>query len=103
MIIVDAALERREREGRPIRVGLVGAGYMGRGIALEFLTPIAGMRLVAIANRTLADAARAYREAGVDDVSTVDSVAALERVRHHRRRAGAVSSRGHRRRHRVHG
>ena len=85
MIIVDAALERREREGRPIRVGLVGAGYMGRGIALEFLTPIAGMRLVAIANRTLADAARAYREAGVDDVSTVDSVAALERVISNRR------------------
>src|SRR5438093_21298 len=78
MIIVDAALERREREGRPIRVGLVGAGYMGRGIALEMLTPVLGMRLVAIANRTLAEAARAYRDAGLDAVSAVDSVARLE-------------------------
>ncbi len=77
MIIVDVALGRREREGRPIRVGLVGAGYMGRGIALEILTPVVGMRLVAIGNRTLAEAARAYRDAGVDDVHLVDSLAQL--------------------------
>ena len=80
MIIVDAALERREREGRPIRVGLVGAGYMGRGIALEILTSVGGMRLAAIANRTPSEAVRAYRNAGVDTVTTVDSVARLERA-----------------------
>jgi len=80
VIIVDAALERREREGRPIRIGLVGAGYMGRGIALEILTPVVGMRLAAIANRTLEDAVQAYHDAGVDTVSTVDSVARLERA-----------------------
>ena len=78
MILVDTALERREREGKPIRVGLIGAGYMGRGIALQFLTPLAGMRLVAIANRTLAEAERAYREAGADSVKTVGSVGRLE-------------------------
>jgi len=80
MIIVDTALERRERAARPIRVGLVGAGYMGRGIALELLTPIVGMRLVAIANRTLGEALRAYREAGVHAVRPVDSEERLERV-----------------------
>ncbi len=78
MIIVDTALERRDREGRPIRVGLVGAGYMGRGIALEILTPVVGMRLVAIANRTLTEAARAYREAGVDAPTMVHSIEQLE-------------------------
>jgi predicted homoserine dehydrogenase-like protein len=78
MIIVDTALEARERCGRPIRVGLVGAGYMGRGIALEILTPIRGMRLVAISNRTLAGAARAYREAGMDEFKIVSSMAELE-------------------------
>lgn len=51
---------------------------MGRGIALEILTPIVGMRLVAIGNRTLAEAARAYRDAGVDDVHLVDSLAQLK-------------------------
>jgi len=78
MIIVDKALEERERQGNPIRVGLVGAGYMGRGITLDILTTVPGMRLVAIANRTLSQAVRAYHEAGADDVVTVDSVSALE-------------------------
>ena len=78
MILVDTALEGREREGKPIRVGLIGAGYMGRGIALQFLTPLVGMKLVAIANRTLPDAERAYLQAGIDSVKTVGTVAQLE-------------------------
>ncbi len=78
MIIVDTALEKREREKRPVRVGLVGAGYMGRGIAMQFLTPLAGMRLVAIANRTLTQAQRAYREAGAADPVVVKGVRELE-------------------------
>ncbi len=78
MIIVDAALEKREKEGNPVRVGLVGAGYMGRGIALQLLTPMVGMRLAAVCNRSISEAGRAYREAGVDAARTVDSVAQLE-------------------------
>jgi predicted homoserine dehydrogenase-like protein len=78
MVIVDTALEKRERENRPVRVGLVGAGYMGRGIALQFLTPLAGMRLVAIANRTLSQAQRAYREAGAADAVVVKGIRQLE-------------------------
>ena len=65
MVIVDTELEKREGIGKPIRVGLVGAGVMGRMIALQLLTPITGMKLVAIANRTVAKAERAYREGGV--------------------------------------
>src|SRR6266851_4915793 len=71
MIMVDVALERCEREGRPVRVGLVGAGYMGRGIALQLLTPLAGLRLVAIAHRQHAvtdDAAVLCDAAGIDVV-----------------------------------
>ena len=68
MIIVDRALERaRAAEGRPIRVGMVGAGFMGRGIALQILTAIPGMELVAIANRT-SSAREAYAQAGAEDV-----------------------------------
>jgi predicted homoserine dehydrogenase-like protein len=78
MILVDRALERREREGRPIRVALIGTGFMGRGIALQMLQSTLGMRLVVIANRHLAGAARAYREAGVSEVRTVDTCAELE-------------------------
>ncbi len=77
MIIVDSALEQREREGRPVRVGLVGAGYMGRGIAFQ-MARMRGIRLVAITNRTLSEAARAYREAGVAPVLTASTAGDLD-------------------------
>ena len=78
MIIIDKALEKRHQEGNPIRVAMVGAGYMGRGIALQIVTATVGMELVAISNRTLAEAERAYRQAGVESVKTVETVARLE-------------------------
>ena len=65
MIIVDTALRKREEQGRPIRVGMVGAGFMGRGLANHIVNTVPGMVLVAVANRTLANAERAYVEAGV--------------------------------------
>ena len=80
MIIVDTALKRREQEGRPIRVGLVGAGFMARGVALQISTAVPGMRVAAIANRTLDGAKRAYRESGIDEVRVVETVAQLERA-----------------------
>ena len=49
MIIVDKALQ--ERKNKPIRVGMVGAGFMGKGIAYQ-LQKTVGMKLVAISNRT---------------------------------------------------
>ena len=78
MIIVDNALERRQQEGNPIRVAMVGAGYMGRGIALQIVTATAGMKLAAISNRTISEAGRAYRQAGVESVKTVETVTQLE-------------------------
>ncbi|MDT8340406.1 MAG: hypothetical protein RQ751_02750 [Longimicrobiales bacterium] len=79
MIIVDTALERREAEGRPIRVGIVGAGYMGRGIALHLLQGCAGMRLSAMCNRDLEKAALAYTQAGAERPPAVTSPAELDR------------------------
>ena len=67
MIIVDTALQKREAEGRPIRVALVGAGYIGRGMTLQIERYIPGMRVAAIANRTAAHAQNAYHQAGLDD------------------------------------
>jgi predicted homoserine dehydrogenase-like protein len=61
---VYSALQERERAGNPVRIGMVGAGATGRAIALQLGTPVPGMRLVAIANRTLEHGERAFREAG---------------------------------------
>ena len=63
-MIVDTALREREATNHPIRVGMVGAGSSGRAIALQLGTPVPGIRLVAIANRTPEHGARAFREAG---------------------------------------
>jgi predicted homoserine dehydrogenase-like protein len=78
MIIVDRALAKREAEGRPIRVAMVGAGVMGRNLARQIVTVVPGMDLVAISNRHLDGAARCYGDAGVADVRAVDTAAALE-------------------------
>jgi len=78
MIIVDKALEKRHQQGNPIRVAIVGAGYMGRGIALQIMTATPGMELVAVSNRTLSEAERSYRQAGVDSIKAVETVAQLE-------------------------
>lgn len=78
MIIVDTALAKRESEGCPIRVGVIGAGYMGRGMILTIVKSITGMSVSAVYNRTLATAAQAYEQAGVEDVEHATSVAQLE-------------------------
>ena len=80
MVIVDTALEKREREGNPIRVGIVGAGYMGRGIALQLLAPACGVRLAAIANRTLAKARQVFCDAGLEKPKVATSAAELDRA-----------------------
>jgi predicted homoserine dehydrogenase-like protein len=79
------ALEERADAGNPIRVGLVGAGYAGRGFAARVIRRIPGIELVAIANRTIAEAERAYREAGIDAPGHVDTAADLDAaIRQHR-------------------
>jgi predicted homoserine dehydrogenase-like protein len=66
-MITDTALLDREAKGKPIRVGMVGAGATGRAIAMQLGTPVPGMRLMAIANRTPAHAERAFREGGIEE------------------------------------
>ena len=77
---VDTVLREREAAGRPIRVGMVGAGATGRAIALQLGTPVPGMRLVAIANRTPENAERAFREASIQGWGRVSSVQEAERA-----------------------
>jgi predicted homoserine dehydrogenase-like protein len=80
VIVVDRALEERAASGRPVQVGMVGAGAMGRGIARQMFRAFPGLRLAAVANRTLDNAARAYAESGVTDARSVSSTEDLERA-----------------------
>ena len=78
MIIVDKALQARAEAGNPVKVGMIGAGFMGRGIANQIANSVPGMELVAIANRRLDGAKRAYAEAGVEDIQEVKTVKGVE-------------------------
>ncbi len=87
MFIVDRELERRAKAGNPVRVGMVGAGFMARGIALQMLRYVQGMELAAISNRHVDEARRAYAEAGEENVVIVESVGELEDAIRRGRRA----------------
>jgi len=55
---------------------MIGAGATGRAIALQLATPVAGIRLVGIANRTLKNGERAFKESGISVWLTVTSARA---------------------------
>lgn len=80
MIIVDTELKKRAAAGNPVKVALIGAGFMARGITNQIINSVPGMRLVAIYNRNVERAFDAYRYAGVTDVVEVDTNSALEQA-----------------------
>jgi predicted homoserine dehydrogenase-like protein len=77
-VLIDAELRRLEEDGRPIRAAMVGAGAAGRAIALQLGTPVAGIRLVGIANRTAEHAERAFLEAGLGRARWAETVQEAE-------------------------
>jgi predicted homoserine dehydrogenase-like protein len=68
MIIVDTALREREAQNRPIRVGMIGAGFMGQGLTNQIENSVPGMRMAAVQNRHLEKALHVYRYSGRSDV-----------------------------------
>lgn len=73
MIIVDHALRAREAEGKPIRVGMIGAGFMGQGLTNQIVNSVPGMRMSAIFNRHPSRAIQVFRYAGCENVVTADT------------------------------
>jgi predicted homoserine dehydrogenase-like protein len=51
---------------------------MGRGIVYQVATAVPGMKVVAISNRTLDKAKKAYMDAGITDIGVVNNQAELE-------------------------
>jgi predicted homoserine dehydrogenase-like protein len=67
----ERLLDRQSSTGRPVRVGLVGAGQMGRGFVAQ-VRRIAGMEVVAVADIDVQRATGALKSAGVENVITGD-------------------------------
>lgn len=78
MIGVDNALRARADAGNPIRFGMFGAGFMGRGI-LNQGRYLEGIRCAAVCNRTVDRAVAEIEGAGVVP-QVVDSTDALDEV-----------------------
>ena len=66
MIIVDTALTARAEANDPIKVGLVGAGFMVQGLTNTIVNSVPGMRVVAISNRRPDRAISVFRYAGLE-------------------------------------
>ena len=71
MIIVDQALEKLEKTNNPIKVGIVGAGFMSKGLVDQIINQTPGMKVVAISNRTIKNARGNYEFAGIKNYVTV--------------------------------
>jgi predicted homoserine dehydrogenase-like protein len=78
MFIVDTALQRRQQDGNPIRIGMVGAGYMGQAMTAVIERNLTGMQVIAIANRTVETAERVFADAGLEDCVPANDQEALD-------------------------
>jgi predicted homoserine dehydrogenase-like protein len=78
MMIVDNLLRDREREGRPIRVGMIGAGFMAQGLVNTIENSVPGMRVAAIYGRRPERARGVYEYAGHEEARVVTSERSFE-------------------------
>jgi predicted homoserine dehydrogenase-like protein len=78
MIIVDRALKAREEQGKPIRVGMIGAGFMGQGLTNQITNSVPGMRMAAVYNRKPERAVGVYEYAGCENVARLDGQTAVD-------------------------
>lgn len=77
MLGINRKLEEMETNGDIIKVGLVGAGQMGRGMVSQ-IENMSGMRVVLTADIQLENVVNAYVKAGVADADIVKTTDAEE-------------------------
>jgi predicted homoserine dehydrogenase-like protein len=73
MWIVDSALKARADTNKPIRVGIIGAGFMCQGLTNQITHSTPGMRVAAISNRRVQRAVDVFHYSGLEDVVVADS------------------------------
>ncbi|WP_157519288.1 NAD(P)H-dependent oxidoreductase [Modestobacter sp. Leaf380] len=79
MIPVDTLLARRQTEDRPVRLGLVGAGFMAKGLVNQVVNSTPGMQLTVVCNRTPAKAFDILTQAGAQPAAA-ESPADVDRI-----------------------
>ena len=77
MVILDRRLDERAQAGDPVNVALVGSGFMGRAVVRR-LRRATGIRLVAVANRTLETAEAALTSAGAESITRAEDAGEVD-------------------------
>ena len=74
MVILDQRLKQRERENNPIRVGVIGAGEMAKGLINQITRHTPGMEVAATFNRSLTRPKEIYKIAGIEDFRIIENL-----------------------------
>jgi len=74
MIIIDTSLKEREREGRILKVGMIGCGEMAKGMINQIMHYTPGMTIAATYNRTPERAVDAYKALKIDNYVVTDNL-----------------------------
>ena len=82
MIIVDNAIRQRMETGRPIVVGMYGAGFMARGMLVNVERHMKVVHVAAICNRNVERAINAFLDAGIarEDIVEASNAGAFGRA-----------------------
>lgn len=74
MYIIDNKLKEREVANNPIKVGVIGAGEMGKGLVNQINRYTPGMHVAAVYNRTIEKAKVAAELAGITNTLIVEDI-----------------------------
>lgn len=77
-MLVDAFLKKREAANNPIKVAVIGAGEMGKGLINQIHKHTPGMEVSVTYSRNLEKALDCYKIAGIDNYRIVENLAELQ-------------------------
>jgi predicted homoserine dehydrogenase-like protein len=67
MVIVDKALQTRAEQGKPIKVAILGGGFMAQGLTNQIVNSVPAMRMVAIYSRKPQKALHVLNYSGLEN------------------------------------
>src|SRR6266550_549430 len=67
MIVVDKALQARAEQGNPIKVAILGGGFMAQGLTNQIVNSVPGMSMVAIYSRKPQKAIHVLNYSGLEN------------------------------------
>jgi len=80
MIIIDNKLKEREANNNPIKVAIIGAGEMAKGIINQIAKYSPGIIVAVTYNRTIEKAINIYHEVGIKDYKIVGNTFDIEKA-----------------------